>query len=338
MAEEVSNAAVNIPKAICCSMLINGMVGFVMLITVLYCLGDPDSVLETATGYPFIQVFYNAVNSKAGATVMGAVVLCLTWSCAIGITTTASRMTWAFAREKGTPFSSSIAKVSKRTQVPIIAILVVAGLAALLHLINIGSYVAFNDVVSLTITGFYASYFMPASMLLYRRIKGQVAPHIKNPQHTPGYDPEVVNTSTVVDRNNAELGADKKIETAPLDYDRQPGRTRNQSVILDEVPLQWGPFSIPGIFGIINNAYACVYMVFVVFWSVWPPATPVTAESMNYSIVVTGGVIIFSIVWYFIKGRKEYKGPIVDDEVSERVDRRRGSVMSVRDAVGGRPA
>jgi choline transport protein len=51
---------VNIPRAICGSMLINGIVGFTMMLTVLFCIGDVDSVLETATGYPFIQVFYSA--------------------------------------------------------------------------------------------------------------------------------------------------------------------------------------------------------------------------------------------------------------------------------------
>lgn len=33
LAEEVTNAAVNIPRAIVCSMLINGLVGFVMMVT-----------------------------------------------------------------------------------------------------------------------------------------------------------------------------------------------------------------------------------------------------------------------------------------------------------------
>lgn len=58
MAEEVAHAAKNIPRAICCSMIINGMVGFAMMLTVLFCLGDVDTVLETATGYPFIQIFH----------------------------------------------------------------------------------------------------------------------------------------------------------------------------------------------------------------------------------------------------------------------------------------
>ena len=96
LAEEVSNPAVNIPKAIIGAMLINGSVGFAMMVTILYCLGDVDSVLNSKTAFPFIQIFFNSVGNVAGATVMAAVVLALTWACSIGITTTASRMTWSF--------------------------------------------------------------------------------------------------------------------------------------------------------------------------------------------------------------------------------------------------
>lgn len=70
---------------------------------------------------------------------------------------------------------------------------------------------------------------------------------------------------------------------------------------------------MPGWLGTLNNIYACVYMVFVIFWSVWPPVTPVDASTMNYSVVVTGGVMILAGVWYWIGGRKQYKGPIVED-------------------------
>jgi hypothetical protein len=51
-------------------------------------------------------------------------------------------------------------------------------------------------------------------------------------------------------------------------------------------------------------------MVFVIFWSVWPPATPVSANTMNYSIVVTSGVIILSSIWYVLWGNREYNGPV----------------------------
>jgi len=113
---------------------------------------------------------------------MGAIVLALTWACSTGITTTASRMTWSFARDKGTPFSRVLSKVDARTHVPIVAVGVVALLAALLTLIYIGSYTAFNDVISLTITGFYGSYFLPCAFLLYHRIKGNVLPYGAEPE------------------------------------------------------------------------------------------------------------------------------------------------------------
>ena len=337
LAEEVANAAVNIPKAVLGSMFLNGAVGFTMMITLLYCLGDVDTVLDTATGYPFIQIFYDAVQSRAGATAMGAVVLFLTWACAIGITTTASRMTWSFARDRGTPFSDTLAKVSKRNQVPVVAVCACSGLAALLHLIYIGSYTAFNDVVSLTITGFYCSYFLPAIFLLYHRVKGHIAPHgsgyDNNPDTIQGL--QATGESDFKYQEGAQVGnpdrdlskktpADTGSPPSPI---YTPGGGRRKSTAVAQAQLIWGPFHLPGWFGIINNAYACVYMIFVIFWSVWPPETPVTASTMNYSVVVTGGIVILSIVWYFVRARKEYHGPLIDDEVARVM--RVGSIVEV---------
>lgn len=305
MAEEVSNAALNIPKAILGAMLINGAVGFAMMITALYCLGDVETVLETATGFPFIQVFYDSVGNVAGATVMAAVVLALTWSCAIGITTTASRMTWSFARDNGLPFSSFIGKVNHRTAVPVNAVLTVTGIAALLTLIYIGSYTAFNDVISLTITGFYGSYFLPAALLLYHRIKGNVLPYGTEADTTA---PDAM--------------------TQSIKHSNSPQSASANHTGVANARLIWGPWHLPGILGIINNTYACAYMIFVLFWSVWPPETPVTASTMNYSVVVTGGVMILSAIWYFVRARKEYKGPLIDEEVAAIM--RVGSVVEVK--------
>ena len=283
------------------------------MLTVLFCIGDLDTVLNTTTGFPFIQIFHDSVGNIAGATAMAAVVLALTWACATGITTTASRMTWSFARDRGTPFSRFLSKVEPRTRVPVIAVAAVTVLAALLTLIYIGSATAFNDVISLTITGFYGSYFLPCAFLLYHRIKGHVA---AKGSRLPNSD-----DNTLFPGDTAEGGDDT---------DKPSGEKTNTGNTFDpnfnfptpdaevaQLTLAWGPWHVPGIFGIINNAYACLYMIFVIFWSVWPPDTPVDATNMNYSVVVTGGVIIFSIVWYWVRGRRDYQGPLIDDEVRE---------------------
>jgi amino acid transporter len=246
-------------------MIFDGIVGFAMMVAVLYCLGNADM----NTKLPFIQIFRNSVKSVNGAIGMSVVVLILTWGCSAGITTTASRMTWSFARDRGTPFSRHLSEVNQSTRVPVRAVFLVSIFAGLLVLIYIGSDAAFEDVISLTITGFYGSYFLPCALLLYHRVKGHILP------------------------------CGSELTLGDLDEEDNP-------------QLVWGPWHLPGIFGIINNAYACVYAVYVIFWSVWPRATPVSANTMNYSIVVTGGVLIVSGVWYMVKGRREYVGPIVE--------------------------
>lgn len=232
---------------------------------------------------------------------MGAVVLMLTWACATGIITTASRMTWSFARDRGTPFATMLSKVSKKKKIPVAACLMATGFASLLTLIYVGSYTAFNDVVSLTITGFYCSYLLPAAFLLNHRIKGNILPHraVRN------------------DASESPVPTDTNVMGKETDV--APNTARRTS--LAQVQLTWGPFHLPGWFGIINNAYACIYMIFVIFWSFWPPQLDTNAENMNYAIVVVAGVVIFSIVWYYVRGRYEYTGPTVDEEVENAVRR-----------------
>jgi amino acid transporter len=76
--------------------------------------------------------------------------------------------------------------------------------------------------------------------------------------------------------------------------------------------LVWGPFHLPGALGIANNVFAIGYLVVVGFFSFWPPMLNPTPDMVNYSIVVTGFVAIFSVVYYFAWARKEYNGPVIE--------------------------
>jgi len=146
-----------------------------------------------------------------------------------------------------------------------VAILTTTVISALLGLINIGSSTALNDLLSLSINSWYASYLIPSVLLLWHRSKGTIQP--------------------------------------PID---------GIAVSEDTDTLTWGPWSISGILGIINNIVACLFMTIVLFFSFWPVETPVTAASMNYSSAVTVGVITFSMVYYYVWGRKSYTGPVIE--------------------------
>lgn len=144
-------------------------------------------------------------------------------------------------------------------------------ISCLLALINIGSATAFNDIISLSVSGLYTSYLICASLLLYRRLTG-------------GF----ISTSNPESPSASELA-----NTAGA-------------------PLIWGPWHIPGVFGVVNNTFACMYLSVILFFCFWPPVTPVVAASMNYTVLVTGGVLLFSLFYYVFWARHEWQGPVIE--------------------------
>ncbi|XDG03760.1 hypothetical protein ABKA04_003375 [Annulohypoxylon sp. FPYF3050] len=232
MAEEIENAAMNVPRAIVTTVILNGTTGWAMVIAVLFCLGDIQSVI-----------------------------------------------------------------VDSRTRIPVIAVIVVTVIPCLLNLIYIGSSTAFNDVISMSVSGLYASYLLPCSFLLWRRATGQIKPH------RPSEDRSV----------EMPAGGDGG-RNAPHNLTLEDNNG-DSDVLLEEPTLEWGPWRLPGLLGTLNNSFACLYCVWVLFWDFWPPTRPVTGENMNYSVLVTGAVIIFAVARYFLGGKVGYRGPLVDYDV-----------------------
>ena len=80
------------------------------------------------------------------------------------------------------------------------------------------------------------------------------------------------------------------------------------------VDLRWGPWRLPGLIGVANNSFACIYLAWTLFWSFWPPSKDVDASTMNFSSVVLGGVLILSLTWYILQARRTFKGPVRESE------------------------
>lgn len=112
MSEEIENPSVTVPRSIITSIMINGCLGFGILMATLFGLGDLDSVLKSPTGYPYMEIFLQATRSITGTIVMAAIVTALGICSTIGFVATSSRMTWSFARDRGLPFSNTLSKVS----------------------------------------------------------------------------------------------------------------------------------------------------------------------------------------------------------------------------------
>jgi len=103
----------NCDRAMMWATLINGMLGCIMMITFCFAVGDNlQDILDSPSGIPVIQLLYNVTGSKAGTVVMSVVLLILNYFSTITTIASSSRQTWAFARDKGFPFSDWLAHVS----------------------------------------------------------------------------------------------------------------------------------------------------------------------------------------------------------------------------------
>ncbi|ROW01003.1 hypothetical protein VSDG_02729 [Cytospora chrysosperma] len=172
MSEEIKDASIVLPKAIMWAAAVNGSMGFVMVITFCFTMGNVSDIIDSPTGYPFIQAFFNATQSYAGTSIMTALLIVNITSACISTVATVSRQTWAFARDNGLPFSSFIAYVKPGWNIPLNAIVVTFFITSLLSLINIGSSVAFNAIGSLAISALLGTYMISFTCLVIRRFKG----------------------------------------------------------------------------------------------------------------------------------------------------------------------
>ncbi|KAJ5181386.1 Amino acid/polyamine transporter I [Penicillium cf. viridicatum] len=172
LSEEMPKPSRNVPLAMIGSVMINGVIGLVYAIVLLFSLGDLESLLQSKTGFAFIQLFLNITGSPAGVTVLALCITLTAMAANAACVTSTSRTAWAFARDSGLPASEFFAEVSPTLKVPVHMVLVVGLLQMLLGFIYLGSSTAFNAVLSMAILGMYASYISPiVFMFIYGRRK-----------------------------------------------------------------------------------------------------------------------------------------------------------------------
>ena len=109
--EEVKNSATVVPQSMLIAQFISGAFAVAFSIAILFGIGDITSVLQTPTNYPIIQIFLNATRSKGATTAMVCALISTLIFSTFGLLACASRLAWAFSRDKGFPFSAFFAKV-----------------------------------------------------------------------------------------------------------------------------------------------------------------------------------------------------------------------------------
>lgn len=157
MTEEMKNARQDAPKAIIWAVWIGAVTGFIFLVVVCFCIVDIDKAAMTPTGVPIIQIFYDATGSFAAAMALSVLISIISLVSLAFLCAQSSRLTFAFARDGGLPFSKFFARVHPTLYVPINAVCLVVVVNCALMSIYFGSITGFNTVLAISTEGFCKS-------------------------------------------------------------------------------------------------------------------------------------------------------------------------------------
>jgi amino acid transporter len=147
----------------------NSILGFLMLLTMCFALGDIESIISTPTGFPHIQIIFDATQSVTGTTILSSITVIMAIFGCVNNVATCSRQLFAFARDNGIPFGAFLSYVQPGWDIPLNSVFVSFAIASALSLINIGSSVAFNSIASLGTCALLSSYIISISCIFLKR-------------------------------------------------------------------------------------------------------------------------------------------------------------------------
>ncbi|EIW74256.1 APC amino acid permease [Coniophora puteana RWD-64-598 SS2] len=169
MTEETQNAAMAGSLGIVMAIGVSAVLGFFLLLGLLFSIQDLNAVLDSPTGEPVAQIFLDAVGEK-GAIVLMVIVIGAMYFCGTFSITSNSRMMFAFARDGGIPGHTFFRKVDSKRGSPVRTVWLACTLSFILGLPSLGSSVAFSAATSIATIGLYISYGVPIALrVIYRK-------------------------------------------------------------------------------------------------------------------------------------------------------------------------
>lgn len=163
MCEEVRKPATQVPKAMVGTVFLNTALGLFFLIPIAFVLPDIEMLAALANGQPMPIIVKEAVGPQGAIALLVPLIL-LAILCGITCTTSASRCTWAFARDGAIPGSHWWRQVHPKLKVPLNAMMLSMVVQILLGVIYFGSSEAFDAFLGVCIICLTVSYAAPIAV------------------------------------------------------------------------------------------------------------------------------------------------------------------------------
>ncbi|KAK5791743.1 hypothetical protein VI817_007052 [Penicillium citrinum] len=165
LAEEIPAPRKNVPKTIYLSVITGAITGLIFMIICMFCIQDLDSVLDSPSGLPFMELITSTIGLKGGIVLM-VLFIANGLGQAVSIMTTSSRLTWGFARDGGLPWSQYFTHVDKTWKMPVRALWLQGLLIALVGVLYLGVNTVLQAILSVSTIALTISYCIPILSLL----------------------------------------------------------------------------------------------------------------------------------------------------------------------------
>lgn len=168
LAEETHDPARRTPWGILMAVGVSAVAGYLLLAAVTLAIKDLPAI--AADKHAALAAMQGGLGDRAGRAAMGLAIAAM-WFCGLSSVTSASRTLYAFARDKGLPFSAAIGRVHPRTRTPVVALTVATVGPLLLVLVTApfsdaessGSGL-FDAMAKMATMGLYVSYALPITL------------------------------------------------------------------------------------------------------------------------------------------------------------------------------
>ncbi|KAF5022682.1 hypothetical protein F66182_5230 [Fusarium sp. NRRL 66182] len=168
MTEEMPSPARDAPLAMVYAIGVGGTTGTVFILVMLFCLTDLPGIVATSTGMPIVELILQATGSRIGTTFLTLMLAICFIHGTNGSITSASRLIYAMARDKGVLYHDYFNHVDARWEVPIRAIVLTWVFNAIFGLLYLGPTVAFTAFISSCTILLNMSYAIPILALIVR--------------------------------------------------------------------------------------------------------------------------------------------------------------------------
>lgn len=171
VAEEVPNPGLRIPKAMRLTMYVGGAAAMFLTLALILSVGSIGDVISGKSVDPVNEILTDAFGTT-GAKVIVCIVLLSFLSCVTSFQAAASRLLYAFGRDKMILGSGLLSKFSQARHVPPYALLAAAVVPAVVVIGSKFSTDALTKVVSFATIGIYISFQMVVLAALRARVRG----------------------------------------------------------------------------------------------------------------------------------------------------------------------